>query len=201
MGIEEAIRKAYRAAQARGWSNIYVMVDVHDTIASSTYKDDEVDFYPNAISALQELSKFPEVKLVLWTCCYPERYSYFTDRLSALGIKVAYINETPIKNTAYGDFRKKPYFSVVIDDKAGFDPNNWDDVIWAFKEARIKTPLTEEAALDEIGLYKKFYLEMKRAKLGSIEDNRLANECSGIWNRLSYAEREVLVEWMSEKAG
>ena len=46
MSIEIAIKKAYEAAVNKNWDTIYVMVDIHDTIAESNYKNCRVDFYP-----------------------------------------------------------------------------------------------------------------------------------------------------------
>jgi hypothetical protein len=194
MDLEKAIRKAYKTAQNRDWSKIYVMLDVHDTIASSTYRDDEVTFYPEAIEALRKLSKFPEIKLVLWTSCYPERYEYFINKLGALGIKIAYVNETPIKNTATGDFGKKPYFSIIIDDKAGFDYREWDEVAQLFGSIREEIPLKTEAPIPEVELCKRYFLGYREAA-NELEANRLRSECAGIWDRLSSEERESIAKW------
>jgi hypothetical protein len=147
MSLERSIEKAYKTAVDRGWDTIYVMVDVHDTIAESTYKDAEVIFYPQAIATLRELSKMPEVHLVLWTCCYEKDYPKYTDKLSALGVNFKSVNETPVKNTLTGCFDVKPYFSVLIDDKAGFDSKEWHWVLLYFQWAR-KTHQLKKNGLD-----------------------------------------------------
>lgn len=199
MDLGRSIKKAYKTAQKRGWSKIYVMIDVHDTITSSNYREDETIFYPEAVEALRILSTFKEIELVLWTCCYPEKYDYFRLRLDSLGINVKYINETPIQNTAYGDFRKKPYFSVLIDDKAGFDPKEWGDVVDAFIESREMLPLKSEPPLGNIELFKKYDRERRKAA-SKLEFDRLANECVGIYERLNDDERKILVTWLMEQA-
>lgn len=136
MSLARSILKAYRVAAERGWDTIYVMVDVHDTVAFSNYKDAEVEFYPSAVEALRELSGFPEVYLVLWTCCYEADYARYLERFEAEGVHFRGVNSTPVGNTKTGCFDKKPYFSVLIDDKAGFDPSEWDSVLGYFREAR-----------------------------------------------------------------
>jgi hypothetical protein len=51
-------------------------------------------------------------------------------------INIDYINSNPdVVNTEYGDFSRKPYFNIIIDDKAGFEPEtDW----WRF-EAELKS--------------------------------------------------------------
>jgi hypothetical protein len=136
MDLERSIRKAYRTALARGWDTLYVLVDVHDTVSGSNYKDTEAPFFPEAIEALRELSSFPEVCLVLWTCCYPKDFQRYGERFSEQGVQFKHFNKTPVENTKTGDFTDKPYFSVLIDDKAGFDPADWPEVARVFREAR-----------------------------------------------------------------
>lgn len=139
MSLQRSIEKAYKTAADRGWDTIYVMVDVHDTIAKSNYKDTSLEFYPEAITVLKVLSKFPEIHLVLWTCCYEQHYAEYLNQCSAVGINFKSVNETAVENTKTGCFDKKPYFSVLIDDKAGFDPSEWLDVLWCFMRAREKS--------------------------------------------------------------
>jgi hypothetical protein len=125
MSLETAIKKAYKTAKIKNWDTIYVMIDVHDTIMDSNYKNCRMDFFPEAILALQKISKLPEVYLSLYTCCYELDANVYISRLKELDIDIKSVNTTPIKNTTYGCFDKKPYFSILIDDKAGFDPSEW----------------------------------------------------------------------------
>jgi len=141
MDLRRAILKAYLTAQQRGWDTIYVMVDAHDTICDSNYRDASAPFYPNAIEALRKISSFPEIYLVLWTSCYPIEGPKYTDRLAEEGVNFKGLNETPVENTKTGDFTRKPYFSILIDDKAGFDPSTWDEVYHVFNQAHILCPL------------------------------------------------------------
>ena len=141
MDLKRAIIKAYVTAQQRGWDTIYLMVDAHDTMCGSNYKDTEEAFFPNALEALRKISAFPEVFLVLWTSCYPKDGPRYIERLAAEGVHFKALNETPVENTKTGDFTLKPYFSVLIDDKAGFDPATWDEVYRTFYQAHTLCPL------------------------------------------------------------
>lgn len=141
MSILTAIQKAYQTAVSRGWDTLYVLVDVHDTIAVSNYKDAEVQFYPEAIQALREIQQYPEVKLVLWTCCYSKDAARLIKRLAQEGVRIDGFNRTPVANTATGCFSKKPYYSIMIDDKAGFDPSEWPEVAREFARSRPESGL------------------------------------------------------------
>jgi hypothetical protein len=147
MSLTRSIYNAYQTAQERNWDTIYVLIDVHNTIAESNYKDSEVKFYPNAVESLKQLSNYPEVVLILWTCCYFDDGQRLVSRLKSLGINFQYINHTPVKNTLTGCFDKKPYFSVLFDDKAGFDPDNWRFVSYDFKNAREQFKLKKNKIL------------------------------------------------------
>ena len=142
MDLQRAIIKAYRIASERGWEYVYVLVDAHDTICESNYKDAEAPFYPQAIKYLKLICAFPEIYPVLWTSCYPEEGPKYIKRLAAAGVFFKGLNETPVENTKTGDFRKKPYFSILIDDKAGFDPAEWELVYTTIRGCRNLCPLS-----------------------------------------------------------
>ena len=99
MDLRRAITKAYRIAEERSWEYIYTLVDAHDTICESNYKDAEAPFYPEAITALRTLGGFEELVLVLWTSCYPDQAPIYLARLEAVGVNIPYVNETPVENT------------------------------------------------------------------------------------------------------
>jgi hypothetical protein len=136
MDLQRAIQKAYQTARARDWDTIYVLVDCHDTIACSNYRDAEMEFYLEAIQALKALGAFPEVYLTLWTSCYEQDAKRILERLEELDVVFHSFNQTPVGNTITGCFDSKPYFSVLIDDKAGFLPEDWPAVVDGFRLAR-----------------------------------------------------------------
>jgi len=134
--LYKSIKQAYQNAVDRKWDTLYVMVDIHGTISESNYRDCESPFYPQAIIALQYLSSLPEVFLALYSCGYDSDLDIYKKKLRALGIHFKTANYTPVENTKTGCFDKKPYFNVLIDDKAGFDPKDWDKVAECFKSLR-----------------------------------------------------------------
>lgn len=60
------------------------------------------------------------------------------------GVRVDGINRSLEKNNKTGDFRKKPYFSIIIDDKAGFNHYDWPEVYQLFQDARKKFKIYKE---------------------------------------------------------
>lgn len=125
---------AYRKMQVREWDKIYVAVDWHDTICRSNYdQNGAFDFIDGAIEGLKALSDCKETNLILYT----SSFSHVVDQFLLIcerdhGIKFDAFNENPeVPNTEYGDFRDKFFFDILLDDKAGFDPEtDWDIVIW-----------------------------------------------------------------------
>lgn len=135
MSIEQAIYKAYKIKKDRGWDYIYFAVDLHDTIAESTYTKDELDdknFYNGALEVLQYISEnHPEIVLILYTSSYKEYLESYMKIFKKWNINFKYFNENPeCPTTELADFSTKFYFNVLIDDKAGFDPyEDWIKIL------------------------------------------------------------------------
>jgi hypothetical protein len=125
-GIQLSIIRALQVKKKRGWDKIYFAIDLHDTITWSSYTKDEApkkEFFPFAIDALQALSKRRDVVLILYTSSYSEYLKDYLDTFIQNSIYFKYHNENPeCPSTDIGDFSKKFYFNVLLDDKAGFDP-------------------------------------------------------------------------------
>jgi hypothetical protein len=134
MSITKSIQNAERKAKERGWDKIFIAVDWHDTICESTYGGTALHFYPFAIKTLKSWTENPQIELILFTSSYQDNVKEFLEVCEAYGIHFEYINENPeVKNTAYGDFRKKFYYDLLIDDKAGFDQErDWHE-LWVGK--------------------------------------------------------------------
>lgn len=128
--ISDSIITAYRDKLSRGWQYIYFMVDIHGTIAESTYTGVSREYKPKAIKCLSYLSSLPEIKLILWSSCYrPDQEVYLQD-LMDMGITIGYFNENPeSKNTMTGCFDQKFYFNVGLDDKFGFNPETDFEIV------------------------------------------------------------------------
>ena len=138
--IKRAINQAFETKEKRGWDTIYWLVDVHGTIIKSTYnrEEDFAETYDNCLWALGLLSKRKDCKIILWTSSYNDYVDRLIEWLKERNVTIDYFNENPeCENTEAGDFSKKFYFNVIIDDKAGFDPeNDWIEVVKALSEAR-----------------------------------------------------------------
>ena len=124
-GIIKAVDKAFRAKKERAWNRLYWSIDLHDTIMTATYKKNNTGskIFPDAIPVLRTLSKMEDQVLILWTSSYKEPADKVLSDLRKLNINFDYFNENPLEpNNALCDFSKKFYFNILLDDKAGFDP-------------------------------------------------------------------------------
>ena len=136
--ILSAIQKALKIKSKRNWDRIYIAVDIHNTIVEGNYKTNDIptEFYPYAKEVLQLFSKREDVKLILFTCSHPHEIESYLKLFTDNGIYFDYINENPEVQSdldGYGNYEKKFYFNVLMDDKAGFDPiSEWEHIHTAF---------------------------------------------------------------------
>lgn len=135
--IVNAIKRAYQVMQERQWDTVYWSIDLHGVCFSSSYERGGYSFVnAEAIAALQAISARPESRLILWSSCHLEEQPDIIAFFMAHNIRIDYFNANPeIPNTLTGDFGSKFYFSVLLDDKAGFDP----DTAWAEISAHLAT--------------------------------------------------------------
>lgn len=130
--ITRAIDRAYRIAEERNQEFIYWAIDLHGVVLKSNYEQGGYQFINEyARRALRLLSFYYRHKIIIWSSCYPEEQQRILDFLKFNGIEADYFNENPeCPDTKSGCFSQKFYFSILLDDKAGFDPNvHWDDII------------------------------------------------------------------------
>lgn len=134
--ITKAINKAFITAFERKWDKIYWAVDIHSTILVPTYeKGISTEFYPLAKETLQMASKRKDIDLILYTCSWPHEIEQYIKMFEKNDIFFKNANKnSEIKNSDYGYYNDKPYFNVLFEDKAGFDPKEWFDVIELLKE-------------------------------------------------------------------
>jgi hypothetical protein len=129
--IVKTFEKAFETAKRKNWTRIYVAIDLHETALKPTWqKEISKEYYPFAKEVLQKLSDMPEVCLILWSCSLPELNIEYSEFFKQDGINFNYINENPeCPSTEYADFDKKLYFSVGLDDKFGFLPEeDWESL-------------------------------------------------------------------------
>lgn len=122
--ILKAIEKAFRIMKERNYDTSYWAIDIHDTITESNYVVGEITtkFAPMAEEVLKYLSTRKDICLILYTCSYKKEIKKYQDFFKSKDINFQYVNKNPeAKSTGYGCFKDKFYFSVLLDDKAGFD--------------------------------------------------------------------------------
>lgn len=134
MTIQTAIKRMFTIAKERNYDSYYIALDVHDTIANATYNSNKLDYWPEAIDALKYISSIDKVKIILFTSSYSDSTEFIKQELEQLGIKIFAINENPgCTNTKTGDFSRKFYYSLLIDDKAGFERSDWIELKETFE--------------------------------------------------------------------
>lgn len=138
LSIKNLFRKTKNIAKKKLWDKVFIMVDVHETILESDYKNDSTKFkyYPKALEALKMLSQDPFYELILWTSCDKARADQYKVEFQNHGIKFKYFNHNPeVPNTSYAKFDQKFYFNIILDDKAGFEAEtDWIYLIDYLKE-------------------------------------------------------------------
>jgi hypothetical protein len=134
--ILTAIERAYRVMHERKWDTIYWAVDLHGVCLKSNYENGGYSFINEAAkTGLQAISQKQENVIILWSSCHDHEKKAIKDFFSEHHIIVDYFNENPDEaNTKTGCFDQKFYFSILLDDKAGFDPDiHWQDIINFYK--------------------------------------------------------------------
>jgi len=133
--ISDVLNKQIQVMIDRNWDNIYVAIDWHDTMMPATYSNGEYGeykLYPFAETVLKWMSDSSEIRLILYTCSHPEQKAEFIHNMhQRYGINFDYHNGNPeVPNTETGDFSEKFYYNLLLDDKAGFNPNiDWLDLL------------------------------------------------------------------------
>lgn len=121
------IKNTFATKKAKQWPEIYICVDLHGTIIpsgrSSNDQKDHLKFYEEAKEVLQWISKRDDIFLILWTSTPVARQASVDEWFRENGIKIDFWNENPhAKDTPRSSFAKKFYFNILLDDRAGFDP-------------------------------------------------------------------------------
>ena len=125
----KAFINAFKDMERKQWPYIYVFIDLHSTLIKPNYQYGNIptEMYDGALEGLKILHEAKDVKIIMYTCSHPHEIDEYIKFFYDLGIKWDYINENPevITNLdCYGCYDKKPYYNVLMDDKAGFDAEN-----------------------------------------------------------------------------
>jgi hypothetical protein len=127
--VLHSIQKAKVRAEQKGWDYTYWFFDLHETIIIPNYTTEEIpkEFYPDAKETLQMISKRSDIKMHIYTCSWPgeiEKYNaYFKE--NDIHFDFLFAKNPEVTNEALGFYENKPYFNVLFEDKAGFDPSYW----------------------------------------------------------------------------
>jgi hypothetical protein len=130
--IVNYIQKMFNHSFEKQWYETYWAFDLHGTIIKPTYKGTEVIYYPWAKKTLQLLTTRQDIKMILWTSSYPEEITQYIGKFFYDKIRFDAVNENPGISSKHGNFgyyENKFYFNVLLDDKAGFDPETeWKEI-------------------------------------------------------------------------
>ena len=142
--VTTLLKEAFLEAAKKQYDHIELAVDLHGTLIDSSLYNKwdgtpEEKFahsvYTEAIGPLVALSNHKSVKIFLFSGTRSYDILRIKRALSSMyGIEVSMCGDN--KTTIAGqDFSRKPYFSVLFDNKAGFDPK----ADWAEAEIAIKS--------------------------------------------------------------
>jgi len=135
--IIKAFERAYKTMEERGWDTIYLAIDLHGVCLASNYEQGGYTWINDmAPRALRVISEMKENKIILWSSVYDEEQPAIIKFFKDNGIDVLAFNANPFeKDTKTGCFEKKFYFSILLDDKAGFDPAiDWETILNFYNE-------------------------------------------------------------------
>lgn len=139
--ILDAVRRAYDLLEQRGWSTIYWACDLHDTILAANYSPGGYRYINDDIApALRLICSLPESRLILWSSVHRSEQPAIMRFLAERDIRVDYFNCNPeVGDTPAASFKEKFYFSILIDDKAGFDPaRDWRAITEYLQSRRLQ---------------------------------------------------------------
>lgn len=132
--LETAIKRAYQTMAERNWDTVYWAIDLHGVCLKSNYDNGGYRFINDAaLIGLLNISKRPESRIILWSSCHEFEQPAIIAFMESHGVKIHGFNKNPeVQNTKTGNFDTKFYFSILLDDKAGFEPETDWDVISNF---------------------------------------------------------------------
>ena len=142
--ISVAIKNAFKKAKQRNWDRTYWAIDIHETIIKPNWSETTTptEFYPKAKETLQYISGRRDIVMILYTCSHPHEIEKYIELFQSNDINFNHVNLNPeVVNEKYGYYDSKPYFNVLLEDKAGFDPyGDWDEVYNTLLEHPVLEP-------------------------------------------------------------
>lgn len=133
MALIHTLEKEWKKKLDRNWNQIYIAVDLHDTVIESDYTKLATNVYDDAVRCLSYLSQRHDIILIMWTGSTAEDIKKYAEMLEMRGIKFDFYNENPMEVSGKNqDFNTKFYFNILLDDKAGFYPKEDWSVVYDF---------------------------------------------------------------------
>jgi hypothetical protein len=114
-------------AISRKWDSIYIVIDNHGVLCESTYSDEIIPIEASYAPLRIMEEHFPMIKKIIWSSTSEPQLSNIIARFTDHGVSFVAINENP--EVSGDNFKGKLYFNILLDDKAGFDPDvDWADI-------------------------------------------------------------------------
>jgi hypothetical protein len=126
--LSELLEFTYEQKKKRNWNHIYWAIDLHDTVITGKYNkfNEGSIIYPYAKEVLDFLYQSNVHRTILWTSSFDDSVSNILGRFD---LNFHYFNENPeCPNTDICNFSEKFYFNILLDDKSGFDGNDWKTI-------------------------------------------------------------------------
>lgn len=135
----EYLKKTYKENHELRYEKIYIAVDIHGTILEPSWdKTENFTYLGSSKEALQGLSAREDTVLIIWSSSYPEKLKMYQEKFKEDGIDFKYLNQNPeVESGRISCFETKPYYDILLDDKAGFEWTEWKDILnWLENERR-----------------------------------------------------------------
>ena len=131
--IKQAIKNALLMKSIRGWDTLYWSIDLHGVVLVPNYdRIVKLEIYPTAAIVMRALTKSKKNKLIMYTASKEVEIEKYVELFAQESIKFYFLNKnTDVRDadTNYGAYENKPYFNILLEDKAGFDPyEDWDEI-------------------------------------------------------------------------
>ena len=138
MSLQKSIEEMFKQKKERRWDKLFISIDLHNTIIKSG-RNIPLYVFPEAERALKYLNTIDYITLILYTSTKVEQLEEFYIWCMHNDIKFSYLNENPecASSSKNGDYTKKYYSNLILDDKAGFDHiTDWDILINTIERLR-----------------------------------------------------------------
>lgn len=146
----QMIADVHRQKRERDWTHLYWCIDLHDTIITGKYNkfNQGATIFPYAKETLDYLYNTNDNVIILWSSSYTDAMVDIVDRFK---LKFHHFNNNPeCPSNNLCDFNNKLYFNFLLDDKAGFDPNNdWLEIYNVLTNSNKKLSVKQKRMMEE----------------------------------------------------